>query len=207
MQGKFITFEGGEGSGKSTQIKLLAEALEKKGYSVIVTREPGGTADGKRIREILLSPETKKLCSESETLLFFADRAQHVSEVVKPALEQGKIIISDRYTDSTDAYQGFGRGMDRKVIKKLHEFATNNLQPDLTIILDVDVVKGLKRASKEEFGKKDRFEQEKLEFHKKLVEGFRQIAKENPERVKLIPPGSVEEVHKEIMKHVNNILE
>ncbi|MBW2995581.1 dTMP kinase [Candidatus Woesearchaeota archaeon] len=206
MKGKFITFEGGEGAGKGTQIKLLKEELEKKGYNVIVTKEPGDTEAGRKIREILLSPETKNLCSESETLLFLADRAQHVSELIIPALEQGKIVLSDRYTDSTDAYQGFGRGMDRTILRKMQDFATQGLKPDLTIVLDVKPEEGLKRSTTKEFGKKDRIEQEKIEFHQKLLEGFKQIAEEEPDRVKVITPGTVENVHADIMKHVDNIL-
>jgi dTMP kinase len=208
MKGKFITLEGGEGSGKSTQAKLLADALKKKGYSVVLTKEPGSTVSGAKIREILLSPETKKLCPEAETFLFMADRAQHISEIVRPALEQGKIVVSDRHGDSTLAYQGYGRGLDKDMIKKMSLFATHDLRPDLTLVLDVSAKQGLERASaKAEFSKRDRIESEKIEFHHRIAEGFRKIAGLEPGRVKLIPHGSIEHVHKEIMKHVEKILD
>jgi dTMP kinase len=207
MKGKFITIEAGEGAGKGVQTKLLKKALEKKGYSVLTTREPGDTEPGKKIRELIQSPKTKNLCAEAETLLFLADRAQHVKEIIIPALKDGKIIICDRYTDSTDAYQGFARGLDRKTIKIMQDFATSKLKPDLTIILDIDPEIGLKRMTTQEFGEPDRLEKEKIEFHKKVRAGYMQIAKEEPDRVKIIPAGSVEQVHAQIMKHVDNILE
>jgi dTMP kinase len=206
MKGKFITFEGGEGSGKSTQIRLLAEALRKKGFDVVLTKEPGATEPGAKIREILLSPKTKKLCPEAETLLFMADRAQHMDEIVIPALKQGRIVISDRHADSTLAYQGYGRGLDKEKIKEFNLFAAKKIKPDLTLVLDIEAEKGLKRTIKQEFGQNDRIEKEKLEFHKKLIEGFRKIAEYEPERVRLIPQGTVDIVHRQIMEIVEKIL-
>jgi dTMP kinase len=206
MNGKFITFEGGEGAGKATQIHLLAEELKKKGYSVVLTKEPGQTYVGKKIRELLLSPDTKNLCPEAETLLFFAARAQNVKDVILPALESGNIVICDRFTDSTAVYQGYAKGVDLKIIKKLHKFASG-IDPDLTIVLDVEPEIGLDRTPKNEFGKTDRFESQKIEFHKKIIEGYRNIAKKNKKRAKLIPLGAIEKVHAEVMKLVLKLLE
>lgn len=205
MKGKFITFEGGEGCGKTTQVELLENYLVGKNYEVVRTREPGGSIIGPKIREILLSPDSK-LDVRAETLLFLADRAQHVEEKIKPALEEGKIVISDRYIDSTYVYQCFARGEDRSLLKIMQQYATDGLKPDLTFVLDITAEEGLNITRTEEFGKKDRFESEELYFHKKINEAYRTIAKEEPERIKLIPRMGKQETYNEIKKHIDELL-
>ena len=145
-KGCLITFEGGEGSGKSTQIELLYKKLNKIGYEVVLTREPGGTKIGKKIRELLLNSDNKNMDFKTEILLYAADRAQDIKENIKPALKAGKIVLADRYVDSTIIYQGYGRQLDVDRIRKINEWVIRNFWPDLTIILDIEVEKGLKRA-------------------------------------------------------------
>jgi len=180
----FITLEGPEGSGKSTQIKRLAKRLEEMGYSVITTREPGGTPIGDQIRQVLVRMENKELHPRTEILLFLAARAQLVEQVIKPALQDGKIILCDRYGDSTLAYQGYGHGLDLEQLRRMLEFATDHLQPDLTILLDLDVKTGLMRKKAEdEWNRLDAYE---ALFHERVREGYLQLAWEEPERWRIV---------------------
>lgn len=187
-RGWFVTLEGIEGSGKSTQAAILAQSLRARGHNVIVTREPGGTRAGEFIRSIFLDSEVS-LQSAAELLLVLADRAQHVNEKLRVALENGHIVISDRYSDSTIAYQGYGRGLDLKLVRELNRFASSGLTPDLTIVLDCPPEIGLERTKQRaELAARahDRFEAEQLEFHRRVRDGFRTIARNEPARVVLL---------------------
>lgn len=187
-KGFFITLEGVEGSGKTTQTALVAEALRIAGHRVTVTREPGGTRAGEAIRAIFLDPAVS-LHAAAELLLVLADRAQHVREKLKPALAAGEIVLSDRYSDSTVAYQGYGRGLDLKLLEELNRLASDGARPDLTIVLDLAVETGLERTRARVRGDvrgPDRFEGEQVEFHRRVREGFLTIARDEPERVKTI---------------------
>lgn len=203
-RGLFITFEGIEGSGKSTQIALLAEFLQSGGRQVTVTREPGGTAIGAAIRQILLNPDFAEMDYHTEVLLYAADRAQHVAEVVRPSLEAGAIVISDRYIDSSIAYQHFGRGLPLDLIMEVNERAVQGLMPDITFLLALPVELGLQRATRVAA---DRIEQESIEFHSRVEAGFQALAAGNPERWRVIDGAqSVEEVHRAIIEAVGPLL-
>ncbi|GAV25175.1 dTMP kinase [Carboxydothermus islandicus] len=180
MRGKFITIEGVEGSGKTTQIQYIARYLTEKNIPHIITREPGGTALGRKIRELLLNP-TYPVVPEAEILLYLADRAQHVGEKIIPHLDKGVWVISDRYFDSTLAYQGYGRGFDLNLLKSFIAFATKGLIPDLTILIDLPPAVGLSRVKSR--GEYDRLERETVEFHQRVREGFLQLAKDQRFRV------------------------
>jgi dTMP kinase len=177
MSGYFIVFEGGEGAGKSTQEALLTEALEERGLTVTRTREPGGTPAGEEIRRVVLSPEFEGLDPRAEALLFAAARGEHVARVIRPALERGEVVICDRYLDSSVAYQGFARGLGPRRIRDLSLWATNELLPDLTIVLDIDPADGLGR-----FTERDRLEAEPLEYHRQVRAAYLALAEEDPER-------------------------
>lgn len=177
----FITFEGIEGSGKSTQLRRLAEHLRAAGHSVVETREPGGTPAGAAIRSLLLGDPAVALSPLAELLLYCADRAQHVAERVRPALASGAIVLCDRFSDSTIAYQGFGRGLDVAMVTDLDARARDGLWPTLTFLLDCPVAEGLRRAAARA-GKGDRFEQAPAEFHENIRRGFRQLAAAEPDR-------------------------
>ncbi|MCF8528154.1 MAG: dTMP kinase [Candidatus Nanopelagicales bacterium] len=177
MSGYFIVFEGGEGAGKSTQEALLTEALEERGLTVTRTREPGGTPAGEEIRRVVLSPEFEGLDPRAEALLFAAARGEHVARVIRPALERGEVVICDRYLDSSVAYQGYARGLGPRRIRDLSLWATNELLPDLTIVLDIDPADGLGR-----FTERDRLEAEPLDYHRQVRAAYLALAEEDPER-------------------------
>lgn len=184
MAGYFITFEGIEGSGKSTQIARLAETLRADGREVVLTREPGGTRIGEKVRAILLDCDHDHMVPTAELLLYAAARAQHVAEVIRPALAEGKIALCDRYADATTAYQGAARAIDASTLGDLHRIATDDLVPNCTVLLDLDPAAGLARNV--EAGKHDRFEREALAFHERVREGYLAIARAEPERVVVV---------------------
>ena len=190
----FISFEGIEGSGKSTQIEHAGDFYKKRGMDCCLTREPGGTDIGRRIRAILLDPRNKNLDPLAELLLYMSDRAQHLSEIVKPALAEKRIVLCDRYFDATVAYQGVARELDMDMIFSLHRQALDNLKPDLTFLLDLDPEVGLARAWRQIDGggretAETRFEEEKIVFHEKVRNGYLGLARQEPERFKVIDAG------------------
>ena len=181
--GRLITFEGPDGGGKTTQIQMLAEYLRDRGWETVVSREPGGTGIGISIRNILLDPSFSGIVNRTELLLFLADRAQHVEELIVPALKDGKIVLCDRFVDSTVAYQVGGRGFSDEIISQLNQFATAGLSPDITFLLDVEYDIGIKRATRVYA---DRLEKEHEEFHKKIRKKYLEIAKQEPKRIHII---------------------
>ena len=194
MKGKFISFEGIEGTGKSTQAKLLQQGLLGLGHEVILTEEPGGTLISLRIREILLSVDHTNMKPLTELLLYNAARAQHIEEVILPALNRGAVVITDRFTDSTFAYQGYGRGIDLKLLESIDRIATNGLRPDMTMLLDLDVETGLKRNRR--INKTDRLELEDVEFHERVRKGYHELAAKEPERIKVLDASvGIEEIN------------
>lgn len=200
-KGLFITFEGVDGCGKTTQINLLSEYLQKQGYEVLLTREPGGKGLGEKLREILLNYDGE-VSDRCESFLFLADRAQHIDIIVNPAVQQGKIVLCDRHTDSTVAYQGYGRGLDIETINNLNSIATNGMKPDLTFIFDIDTETSMKRVGKNQ----DRMESAGIEFQTKVRNGYLEIAKQEPERVKVIDATkSIEEIHEDVLKYIKNL--
>jgi dTMP kinase len=202
VRGAFISFEGIEGSGKSTYAGLLSEYLKEKGFRVVKIAEPGGTPIGMKIRELLLSTESGAMMPLTELLLYNASRAQLIGEVIAPALLRGDIIISDRFSDSTIAYQGFGREIDLKLIDELDLISTNRLRPDLTLLLDLDVETGLIRNR--QANKDDRLEREDISFHQKVRTGFITIASREAERIKPVDASGDKEV---VFKRVLDIVE
>jgi len=190
MRGRFITFEGGEGTGKSTQASLLAERLRGYGLGVVVTREPGGSPGAEAIRHVVLSGAAQPLGSHAEAILFAAARDDHVSQLIRPALEAGRWVICDRFADSTRIYQGVLGNVDPRVISSLERITVGDTKPDVTVILDVPTELGLERASSRRGrGRTDRFEAETLEFHDKLREAYRELAEREPDRCVLIDAG------------------
>ncbi|MEA4909503.1 MAG: dTMP kinase [Anaerolineaceae bacterium] len=177
----FITLEGPDGSGKTSQIPALAEFLREQGYPVLTTREPGGTVISNQIRAVLMNMENTSMCARTETLLFCAARAQLVDEVIRPHLEQGELVLSDRYADSTLAYQGYGHGNDLQLLRQILNFATGGLWPDLTLLLDVDSELGLRRR-KDGGGEWNRLDAYELALHERVRHGYRQMALAEPER-------------------------
>jgi dTMP kinase len=201
----FITFEGEEGSGKSYQAEELRIWLSTQGIPVILTHEPGGTELGEKISDLVKWAQEADISPMTELLLFNASRAQHVKEVIRPALNEGKVVICDRFDDSTTAYQSFGRDLDLEMVKKINTTATGGLQPDLTILLDISVEDGLARKSGE---KLDRFEKENLEFHKKVREGYLKLADEEPDRWLVIDAmQSREEISEIIQDRIKKLLQ
>ena len=180
--GTFVTLEGPEGAGKTTQVKLLSKELEVLGVDHVVTRDPGGTPLGRQIRRILLSPGNE-VAPMTELLLYQADRAQHVAELIVPSLKRGALVICDRYIDSTVAYQGYGRQIDQELIATLNNMSTGGLTPDLTILFDIESSDGLSRLHP---GGADRIEQEDIEFHLRVRDGYRKQAAKNPERFEIL---------------------
>ena len=181
QKGLFITFEGADGCGKTTQLNLLAQYLRENGKEVVITREPGAKGLGEKVREILLNYDGD-VSPNCEAFLFLADRAQNIDMIVKPAIAEGKIVLCDRHTDSTLAYQGYGRGVDLERAKMLNKIATSGLVPDLTYVFDIDVETSMSRVGKD----KDRMESAGVEFHEKVRKGYLEIAKQEPDRVKVI---------------------
>jgi dTMP kinase len=205
MKGRFISLEGIEGTGKSTQAKLLSDYLKEKGFEVVLTEEPGGTQIGLRIRELLLSVEHKGMTAVTELLLYNASRSQHIRELIVPAISSGAIVITDRFTDSTIAYQGFGRGIDLSLINSIDLIATERLRPDITILLDLDAEVGLKRNKR--INKTDRLELEDLEFHQRVRNGYHNLAEKEPERIKLIDASAgIQEIHNRISSIITNFI-
>ena len=207
----FITFEGGEGSGKTTQIQRLKKYFIRKGILCKVTREPGGCPIGEKIRKILLNPDHREMVPATELLLYEAARAQHVKEVIKPFLKKGGVILCDRFSDATFAYQGYGRRIDLKWIERLNRFSSRGIRPDVSFLLDCPSDVGLKRALqrnqtlKQE--KEERFEKEEIQFHRRVRKGYLAIAKEEPHRVKIIDTREGEdEVFEKIRKIIDNLI-
>jgi len=202
----FITFEGIEGCGKTTQIGLLTSFLESLHRPFLLTREPGGTGVGEQIRQILLSSENVGIEPMAELYLYAAARVQHIRQVISPALREGKLVICDRFADATLAYQGYGRGMDLAWIEEIHARTMENVKPDLTFLLDLPVEEGLRRALKrmeKHSVKEDRFEKEALDFHRRVREGYLILARNQPRRIVALD-GMKEEktLHREILTHL-----
>jgi dTMP kinase len=204
----FVTFEGPEGSGKTTQIRIIAERLKQEDIPHIVTGEPGGTPLGTKIREILLNHQAFSITSLAELFLFQAARCQHVETVIRPALQEGKIVLCDRFTDATVAYQGAGRSLEEKTIRLLNCLATSSLKPDRTFLFDIPVVEGIKRAldrmnAEASLLREDRFENETLQFHQRVRDEYLLLAQAEPERF-IIVDGTkgIETLHHEIWSHL-----
>lgn len=209
MRGKFITFEGIDGSGKSTQLRLIAGDLRVRGFDVLTTLQPGGTPLGRRLREAFLETE-ENVHPMAELLLFAADRAQHVNFLIKPALAAGRIVISDRYADATAAYQGAGRGFDEKVIEQVIELATGGLKPDLTLFFDIPIEKAILRTNSRTDDEtiKNRMDRETTEFYERVRQAYLKIAEKEPQRFQIIDAGgSIDEVHAKVAEIVNKFLE
>jgi len=205
MKGIFITLEGPDGSGKTTQINFLNEYLRKKGYEVILTREPGGTIISERIRQIILDINHKEMSDMTEALLYASARAQHVDQVIKPALNEGKIVICDRFVDSSIAYQGLARGIGMELIESINKFATNGIIPDITILLDIKAELGIKRKKSQ--AELDRLEVQKLEFHNKVCEGYKILAQNNKDRIKVIDgTKSIDQIRNQVISLIDDIL-
>lgn len=202
-KGFFITFEGADGCGKTTQSELIKKYLEEKGYEVIWTREPGSIGLGQKIRELLLHYDGE-VAPTCEAFLFLADRSQNIEQLIKPAVNQGKIVICDRHTDSTIAYQGYGRGKDIDELTYLNNLATSGMKPDLTFVFDVSTEVAQTRVGSE----KDRMESAGIEFHKKVRNGYLEIAKKEPDRVKVVDANnSIEQVFEDAKKIIDKLLD
>ncbi|MEK6300083.1 MAG: dTMP kinase [Acidobacteriota bacterium] len=211
MRGRLITLEGIDGCGKSTQLEMLAEALRARGCRIVVTREPGGTTIGEQIRDLLSSDATEAIQPATELLLIVAARAQHVAEVIRPAVEAGEIVISDRYTDSSVAFQGYGRGLDLAIIDRVNRLATGGLTPDLTILFDLDAEQAQARLDARRSGALEGarkpalayLDELELEFHKRVREGYLKIAAADPSRVKVVDAaGAPDETHAQVLSLV-----
>ena len=206
MKGLFITIEGADGSGKSTQIEKLKKYLESNNYDFVFTREPGGTIISEAIRDIILNKDYMEMSHTTEALLYAASRAQHVEQHIKPLLEQGKIVICDRFVDSSVVYQGYSRGLGIDNIENINKYATLGLEPAVTIWLDIDAEEGLNR--KKDQRELDRLELQEFDFHKRVCEGYRELAERHPDRIKKIDASlSVEEIHNEVINTIEQIIE
>ncbi len=205
MKGLFISIEGTDGAGKSTQIDLLKKYITEKGRDVIVTREPGGTPISEKIREIILDNNNSEMSYITEALLYAASRAQHVNEKIKPALMEGKIIICDRFVDSSIAYQCAARGISREIIEDINKYAIDGIMPDITLYFDITPQEGIKR--KKTMHTLDRIEQEKQDFHNKVYEGYQMLLKLYPERIKRIDASKdIYDVHNQVLKYIDCML-
>ena len=209
-RGKFITFEGPEGSGKSTQLRMLAEALRAQGRDVFETAEPGGTPIGMQIRRVLLDSKNAEMCPTAELLLMFACRAQNVDQWILPALSEGRIVLSDRFTDSTLVYQGIARGLGAEVVYEVDRIACRGLVPDLTVVVDIDTEVGLRRAHARNRQTQDvetRLDEQAIEFHRKVRDAYHQLASDEPGRVRMVDGGrDVEAVAAEIWGVVGSVV-
>ncbi|KAB3537822.1 dTMP kinase [Alkaliphilus pronyensis] len=204
IKGKFITIEGMDGAGKSTQIQFMKRYLEDKGYKVLITREPGGTIIGEKTRAVILDNKHKEMDSRTEALLYAASRAQHVSQIIIPALQRGEVVLCDRYVDSSMVYQGKGRDLGYKPIKMINDFATQGLEPDLTVLLDIDPTLSLQRIIAR--GEGDRLEGEKIQFHVAVHNAYMDLAKMYPNRIKVVNAnGKIEDIRIEVEKLLKNI--
>lgn len=201
-KGLFITLEGADGCGKTTQLNLLKEYLTSRGYEIVVTREPGGKGLGEKLREILLNYDGE-VSDRCEAFLYLADRAQNIDTIIKPAINSGKIVLCDRHTDSSVAYQGYGREQNIDNINMLNELAVNGVHPDLTIVFDIDTETSMARVGAE----KDRLESAGIEFHKRVRNGYLEIAKKNPQRIKVVDASqAIEEVQRDVIKIIEEVL-
>jgi len=202
-RGRFFTFEGIDGCGKTTQLKLFASYLRRRKLPVVITREPGGTVLGESVRRILLSGQSRHMDARTELLLMFAARAQHVAQVIAPALAQGKIVLSDRFADASLAYQGYGRRLDRRFIQALARFACRGLKPDLTFMLDIAPRTSLQRARRrirESASDEGRFEQETLRFYERVRRGYLELARREPGRIRRLDgEDTIENIHQKIV--------
>lgn len=201
-KGLFITLEGADGCGKTTQLNLLKEYLTNRGYEIVVTREPGGKGLGEKLREILLNYDGE-VSDRCEAFLYLADRAQNIDTIIKPAINSGKIVLCDRHTDSSVAYQGYGREQNIDNINMLNELAVNGVHPDLTIVFDIDTETSMERVGAE----KDRLESAGIEFHKRVRNGYLEIAKKNPQRIKVVDASqTIEDVQRDVIKIIEGVL-
>ncbi len=201
-KGLFITLEGADGCGKTTQLNLLKESLTSRGYEIVVTREPGGKGLGEKLREILLNYDGE-VSDRCEAFLYLADRAQNIDTIIKPAINSGKIVLCDRHTDSSVAYQGYGREQNIDNINMLNELAVNGVHPDLTIVFDIDTETSMARVGAE----KDRLESAGIEFHKRVRNGYLEIAKKNPQRIKVVDASqTIEDVQRDVIKIIEGVL-
>jgi dTMP kinase len=206
-RGLFITFEGPEGSGKSTQIQLLSRALEARGLCVLATREPGGTHIGEQIRAIVLDAANTEMSPRTETLLYNAARAQIVDQVILPALQRGTHVLCDRYADSTLAYQGYGHEQSLEQLRQLGDYATNGLKPDITIYLDIAPEVGLRRKQTGDSEEWNRFERLELEYHRAVHQGYLQLARNEPDRWKVVDAERDEsEIHQDILSRIESLV-
>jgi dTMP kinase len=210
QRGLFLTFEGPEGSGKSTQLRILAARLREMGREVLETAEPGGTPIGLQIRRVLLDSKNQELCPTAELLLNFASRAQNVDQTIVPALSKGWIVVCDRFTDSTVVYQGAGRGLGSEVVYDVDRIACRGLVPDLTLLIDIDTETGLARAhrrNRETAGVETRFDDQDVNFHRKVRDAYHQLASEEPRRIRMIDGGRPEnEVAQDVWESVQPML-
>lgn len=206
MRGRFITLEGSEGAGKSTNLSYIHQQLQQSGIEVVLTREPGGTPLGEQIRELLLDHRQQAMGSDTELLLMFAARAQHLHELILPALEQGKWVLCDRFTDATYAYQGAGRGISKERIGVLEQWVQGELRPDLTFFLDIPVDQGLARAG--ERSTPDRFEREQIDFFERVRQGYLEQAKRDPQRYRVVDASlALEQVQSQINRLLGDYLQ
>lgn len=209
MRGRFITFEGIDGSGKSTQLRMLAGDLRARGLDIVATCEPGGTPLGRRLREAFLETE-ETVAPRAELLLFAADRAQHVELLIRPSLEDGRVVISDRYADATFAYQGAGRGFDERTVTDVIDLATGGLKPDLTLFFDISVETAIKRMSGRDDSEtvRNRMDLETAEFYERVRRSYLGIAEREPERFRVIDAnGAMDEIHKTVGRIVSDFLD